>query len=50
MRQAFRSIASNIVKPSVGGFALRAVVLSFVAGDQRAEANARHGQRMFDIV
>jgi hypothetical protein len=50
LRQASRSIASNIVKPSAGGFASRAVVLSFVAGDQRAEANAGHGQRMLDIV
>ena len=33
LRQASRSIASNIVKRPAEGFASRAVVLSFVAGD-----------------
>lgn len=49
LRQASRSNASKVAKRVADGFASRAVVLSFVAGDGGAEANARHAPAFIAI-
>jgi hypothetical protein len=41
LRQAFRSNASNIERRPAGGFASRAVVLSFVAGERGGRCRCR---------